>query len=69
MSMVAEHPKCLYQIHKKMLTKDLFYMMFSICTKFVNINPLPCLQILGSFNSAANKDIMSKIWTNEDTII
>ena len=36
------------------------------------INPLPDMPILGSSNSAVNyfyKDIMSKIWTNGDTII
>ena len=32
-------------------------------------NPLPDMPILGSSNSAANKDMMSKIWTNGDTII
>ena len=32
-------------------------------------NPLPDMQILGSSNSVANKDIMSKIWTNGDTLI
>ena len=31
-------------------------------------NPLPDMPILGSSNSAANKDMMSKIWTNGDTI-
>ena len=31
------------------------------------INPLPDMPILGSSNSAANKD-MSKIWTNGDTV-
>ena len=31
--------------------------------------PLPDMPILGSSNSAANKDMMSKIWTNGDTII
>ena len=30
------------------------------------INPLPDMPILGSSNSAANKDMMSKIWTNRD---
>ena len=30
---------------------------------------LPQMPILGSSNSAANKDMMSKIWTNGDTII
>ena len=32
-------------------------------------NPLHHMPILGSSNSAANKDMMSKIWTNGDTII
>ena len=33
------------------------------------LNPLPHMPTLGSSNSAANKDIMSKIQTNGDTII
>ena len=33
------------------------------------LNPLPHMPILGSSNSAANKDMKSKIWTNGDTII
>ena len=33
-------------------------------TLFLNFNPLPDMPILGFSNSAANKDIMSKIWTN-----
>ena len=32
------------------------------------VNPLPHMPILGSSNSTANKDMMSKIWTNGDTI-
>ena len=32
-------------------------------------NPLPDILILGSSNSAANKDRRSKMWTNGDTII
>ena len=32
-------------------------------------NPLPDKPIFGSSNSAANKDMMSKIWTNGDAII
>ena len=28
------------------------------------VNPLPDIPILGFFNSATNKDMMSKIWTN-----
>ena len=33
------------------------------------INPLPDRPILGSSNSTANKDMMSKILTNGDTVI
>ena len=33
------------------------------------INPLPDIPILGYSNSAANKDMTSKIWTNGDAII
>ena len=32
------------------------------------LNPLPDLPILSSSNSMANKDTMSKIWTNGDTV-
>ena len=32
-------------------------------------NPLPHITILRSSNSVANKDVMSKILTNGDTII
>ena len=32
------------------------------------INPLPDILILGSSNSAANKDMMAEIWTKGDTI-
>ena len=35
----------------------------------VGVNPLPDMPILGPSNSAANKGMMSKIWTNVDTII
>ena len=33
------------------------------------LNPLSFMPILGSSNSAAKKDMMSKIWTIRDTII
>ena len=32
-------------------------------------NPLPDMPVLMSTNSATNKDMMSKIMTNRDTII
>ena len=31
--------------------------------------PLPDMPILGSSSSTANKDMMSKVWTNGDTVI
>ena len=31
-------------------------------------NPLPHMAFLGSSNSVANKDMMSKIWVNGDTV-
>ena len=33
------------------------------------VNLLPDMPVLGSSNSAENNDMMSKIWTNRDTII
>ena len=37
--------------------------------RFLPINPLPDMLILGSSSSAVNKDMMATIWTKEDTII
>ena len=37
--------------------------------EFSRINPLPDMPILGYSNSTANKDMMSKIWTDGDTVI
>ena len=34
-----------------------------------SVNPLPHMAILGSSNSAANRDMLSKIWINGDTLI
>ena len=39
------------------------WMLFSCC-----LNPLPHMPSFGSSNSAANKDMVSKILTNGDTI-
>ena len=38
-------------------------------SEVIVFNPVPYMPILGFSNSAANKDMMSKIWTNGDTII
>ena len=37
--------------------------------EFVLLKYLPDMPILGFSNSAANNDMISKIWTNGDTII
>ena len=40
-----------------------------ICFLQRTVNPLPYIPILGSCNSAANKDMKSKLRTNGDTFI
>ena len=50
------------------------FLLFSQCflpyrALIFHFNLLPDMPISGSSNSAANKDMMSKIWTNGDTII
>ena len=35
-----------------------------ICHTEIKFNPLPHMPVLGSSNTAANKDMISKIWTN-----
>ena len=40
-----------------------------LSTLKASINPLPHMPIMGSSNPTANKDMISKLWTNEDTII
>ena len=60
----------------KLVTKSEYYIFFfynlrsgfySKITKLdcLRFNPLPHMPILGSSNSAANKNMMSKIWTNQ----
>ena len=39
-----------------------------VLNRFSNVSPLPDMPILGSSNSAANNDTMSKVLTNGDTI-
>ena len=49
--------------------KDLFLIhLLILYNTHKGFNPLPHMSISGSSNSAANKDMMSKIWTNGDTI-
>ena len=60
---------------RKILTKMLYFIatkQFLIASNFdtghlknfLDVNPLPHMPILGSSNSAANENMMSKIWTN-----
>ena len=65
------------QIHYAPLFTEqmLIYMHKSLDLKCIDVgvqnsfnNPLPDMPILGSSNSAANKDMMSKILTNGDAI-
>ena len=53
-------------VFHKSIFHDLGVLCFSQCIQ--TFNPLPHMPILDSSISAANKNIMSKIWTNEDTI-
>ena len=43
-------------------------MFLATTSHVLFFNPLPDMSILGFSNSASNKDMMSKIWTNGDTI-
>ena len=43
------------------------YVRISFCMG--SLNPLPDMPGLSSSNSAANEDMMSKLWTNGDTFI
>ena len=47
---------------------SLWSFLVLISQTIVFLNPLPHMPILGSSNSVANKNMMSKIWTNGDTI-
>ena len=53
------------------ILKDGFTYNQSIQYKMLplRLQPLPHMAILGCTNSAANRDMMSKIWINGDTII
>ena len=67
----AEKKVCHNQVESDMFTtKPLGWARLTwvdtLCRCF---NSLPHMQILGSSNSAANKDMMSKIWQNGNTVI
>ena len=43
--------------------------MIDSSIEVASFDPLPDMPILDSSDSAANKDMVSKIWTNGDTVI
>ena len=57
------------QMYSGLMSQSIAYLYTQILYKTKAINPLPDMPILGSSNSAVNKDILSKIRTNGDTII
>ena len=75
MGLIVAYPQRIIKIIHYLYSKDSFTYGQSIQYKmfldhlhvYRSINPLP--HILGSTNSAANRNMMSKIWINGDTII
>ena len=49
--------------------KIYWYPLFEPCSGQRALKSLPEMPILGSSNSVANKDMMSKLWKNRGTII
>ena len=45
------------------------WYILSFSTKVCPFNPFPDMPVLGSSNSIANRDMISKIMTNGDTVI
>ena len=48
---------------------NLYHLCLICRLQWISIKPLPHMPILGSSNSAANKDMVARIWTNVDTVI
>ena len=61
--------KLLETILEKMSNFTFFHNIFYAICFLKSFNPSPHMPNVGSSNSAANKGLMSKIWTNGDTII
>ena len=57
-------PKILWKKEKFSVVSSLW----SVVDDVFDFNPLPDMPILGSSISAANKDLMSKIWNNGDSL-
>ena len=64
---VYQTPQTLWQrTYTSIITRPNFDHTFGETGK--GISPLPDMPILGSSNSAANKDMIPKIWTNGNTV-
>ena len=59
----------IFNIKKCTLFFGTEYINNTFSSKIMMFNHLPHMPIVGSSNSAVNKDIMSKIWTNRDKIV
>ena len=55
-------PQCFLHYYQRKMS-----IFLQVAWKYLTL--YPHMPILGSSNSAANKDMMPKIWTNGDTII
>ena len=55
---------CFRYFFPKLLVRIYFSYLFITFLSHVAFNPLSDMPILGSSSSAANKDMVSKIWTN-----
>ena len=75
--LILVYPQRIVSIIHYLYSKDGFTYGHSIQYKMLlvrlhvyrSIYPLPHMAILGSTSSAANRDMMSKIWINGDKII
>ena len=55
-------------IWRNMVSKN-YYFCIATRMPYSCFNPLPDMPILGSSSLGANREMMSKKWTNRDTVI
>ena len=48
---------------------EAYHLPYHGIQTFQTLNPLPDMPILSSSNLTPNKDMLSKTWTNGDTVI
>ena len=62
-------PQCYLPFQRPMRSSGVYIFITSTINTFNKLNPLLHMLVLGFSNSTANKDVMTTIWKNEDTII